>query len=301
MYSAWLVYRNFCFCLTKSSFPLSRLFILGMDIYWVPCHTPYDSRPLRKFESKVSARTMQRDKLLMFLTYFPFRRQNSWSSLAWIACSRLGVLCYTFISWFYSRIYTFFGRLRVAVRNDPKVFRAYTWCQLQSAWIITSRLATVEYSREVRSKGSSWWCINSDTFFLDIFHIRRQPCGSCWSAETSKHARNNRSTSVYCTLLGNKQLNNEFTAVSAVTLAMQWFGKHVKTIEAEFSVRSARRLYNAILVIFGAVLDLFSVSSKWSQFSASSRREVNAVTVLVQWRVNNGRGRSKEDNQPMKN
>jgi hypothetical protein len=37
----------------------------------------------------------------------------------------------------------------------------------------------------------------------------------------SKHARNNRSTSVYCLSLGNKQRKNEFTAVSAATVAMQ--------------------------------------------------------------------------------
>jgi hypothetical protein len=53
-----------------------------------------------------------------------------------------------------------------------------------------------------------------------------------------------RSRNVHCSLLGNKQCNNEFSAVSAATVAMQWFGKHVSTIQAEFSVRSARRLYN---------------------------------------------------------
>jgi hypothetical protein len=34
-------------------------------------------------------------------------------------------------------------------------------------------------------------------------------------------ARNNRSTSVYCSLLGNKQRSNKFAAVSAATVAMQ--------------------------------------------------------------------------------
>jgi hypothetical protein len=56
-------------------------------------------------------------------------------------------------------------------------------------------------------------------------------------------------------LLGNAR-NNEFAAVSAATAAMQWFGKHVSTIVAEFIVRSARRLYNATLVLF------------WNEFSA---------------------------------
>jgi hypothetical protein len=46
--------------------------------------------------------------------------------------------------------------------------------------------------------------------------------------------------SVYCSLLDNKQQNNEFAAVSAATVAMQLFRKHVSTIEAEFSVRSAQ-------------------------------------------------------------
>jgi hypothetical protein len=45
------------------------------------------------------------------------------------------------------------------------------------------------------------------------------------------NARNNRNMSVYCSLLANKQLNNEFAAVS---IAMKGFGKHVSTIEAEF-------------------------------------------------------------------
>jgi hypothetical protein len=35
------------------------------------------------------------------------------------------------------------------------------------------------------------------------------------------NACNNKSTSVYCFLLGNKQHNNEFIAVSAATVAMQ--------------------------------------------------------------------------------
>jgi hypothetical protein len=35
------------------------------------------------------------------------------------------------------------------------------------------------------------------------------------------NARNNRSMSVYCSLLGNKQRTNEFAAVSAETVAMQ--------------------------------------------------------------------------------
>jgi hypothetical protein len=98
--------------------------------------------------------------------------------------------------------------------------------------------------------------------FLNPIHSRYcdvfAPCGSCWNTETSKHARNNRGTSVYCPLLGNKQSNNEFAAVNTVTVAMQWFGKHVSTIEAKFSVRVARRLYNANLVIFGSQ---FSVGS----------------------------------------
>jgi hypothetical protein len=33
-------------------------------------------------------------------------------------------------------------------------------------------------------------------------------------------------------------------AVSAATVALQLFGKHVPTTEAEFSVRSVRRLHN---------------------------------------------------------
>jgi hypothetical protein len=59
-------------------------------------------------------------------------------------------------------------------------------------------------------------------------------------------------------MLGNKQRNNEFAAVRGATVAMQWFGKHVSTVEAEFSVRVARKLYNAILVIFGVVLEELS-------------------------------------------
>jgi hypothetical protein len=58
-----------------------------------------------------------------------------------------------------------------------------------------------------------------------------------------------RRTSVYCSLLDNA-CNNEFAVVSAATVAMQWLGKHVSTIEAKFSVRSMRRLYNATLLIF---------------------------------------------------
>jgi hypothetical protein len=46
--------------------------------------------------------------------------------------------------------------------------------------------------------------------------------------------------------LGNKQSNNEFAAVIAAAVAMKLFGKHVSTIEAEFSLPSARRLYNGI-------------------------------------------------------
>jgi hypothetical protein len=56
-------------------------------------------------------------------------------------------------------------------------------------------------------------------------------------------------------LLDNSQLNNEFAAVSAAMVAMQCFGKHVSTVEAEVSARVARRLYNATLVIFGVVLE----------------------------------------------
>jgi hypothetical protein len=119
-----------------------------------------------------------------------------------------------------------------------------------------------------------------------------------------------RRTSVCCLLLDNSQIKNVFAAVSAMTVAMQWFGKHVSTIEAEFSVWSAQRLYNVTLEIFAA-------NSVWSQFSfgefsVRSRWEVNAVTV------NNSRGRStwvshqqgnelglgaqkKTRNQPVKN
>jgi hypothetical protein len=154
----------------KVLFPLSRFFIL--EIYSAPCDAPYSSRPPppRKIETKVSARAMQWDKLLEFLTYFPFRWQNSGSSPAWITCSGMVLPCYTFISWFYSRIHTFFGRVRIALRNDPKVIPAYTRCQLQSVWIMTARFAAIKYSREVRPKSSFGWYINTVIHFLDIFH-----------------------------------------------------------------------------------------------------------------------------------
>jgi hypothetical protein len=35
-----------------------------------------------------------------------------------------------------------------------------------------------------------------------------------------------------------------FYVVRAVTVSMQWFGKHISTIEAVFSAWSVRRLYN---------------------------------------------------------
>jgi hypothetical protein len=43
------------------------------------------------------------------------------------------------------------------------------------------------------------------------------------AVETQKprNASNNTSTSVYCPLLGNKQRNNEFAAVSAAIVSMQ--------------------------------------------------------------------------------
>jgi hypothetical protein len=59
-------------------------------------------------------------------------------------------------------------------------------------------------------------------------------CGNCWFAETSKHAGNNRSTIDYCSLLGNKQRNNKFAAVSSATVVMQWFGKNLSSIEVDF-------------------------------------------------------------------
>jgi hypothetical protein len=36
-------------------------------------------------------------------------------------------------------------------------------------------------------------------------------CKNCWTAETSKHARNNRIASVYSSLLGDGQRANELT------------------------------------------------------------------------------------------
>jgi hypothetical protein len=56
-----------------------------------------------------------------------------------------------------------------------------------------------------------------------------------------------------------------------------------------FSVRPARRLYNTTLVILGSQCP--------NKFSASSRWEVNSVTLLVQWRVNNSCGRSTQIRQ----
>jgi hypothetical protein len=43
------------------------------------------------------------------------------------------------------------------------------------------------------------------------------------AVETQKprKTRDNRSTTAYCSLLGNKQPNNEFAAVRAATVAMQ--------------------------------------------------------------------------------
>jgi hypothetical protein len=43
---------------------------------------------------------------------------------------------------------------------------------------------------------------------------------NCYATETSKHACDNRSTSVYSSLLGNAR-NNGFAVVSAATVAMQ--------------------------------------------------------------------------------
>jgi hypothetical protein len=58
----------------------------------------------------------------------------------------------------------------------------------------------------------------------------------------------------------------------------------------EFSVLSEPRLCKATLGIFAA-------SSVRSSSQLVPRREVNAVTVLVQWRVKNSRGRSTQRRQ----
>jgi hypothetical protein len=59
--------------------------------------------------------------------------------------------------------------------------------------------------------------------------------GRSWRAQTSNHARNNRSTSVYCSLPGHAG-HNDFVAQRR-DLCYALIGKHVSITEAEFSVR----------------------------------------------------------------
>jgi hypothetical protein len=93
-----------------------------------------------------------------------------------------------------------------------------------------------------------------------------------------------RSMSVYCLLLGNA-CNSEFAAVSAVTVAMQWFGKYVSTIETKFSVRSAWRLYNAPLVIFSSQFEV--VLSKFHMRSECSDSDEWITVTRQQIRTRN--------------
>jgi hypothetical protein len=99
------------------------------------------------------------------------------------------------------------------------------------------------------------------------------PCGSCWNAETSKHERNNRSTSVYCSLLGNAR-NNE-CAAQRRDRCYALTGKHVSTIEAEFCVRIWRG---------GCITRLWEYSQPvWVRAPHSSVRSQLSKRVLCQF------------------
>jgi hypothetical protein len=117
------------------------------------------------------------------------------------------------------------------------------------------------------------------------------PCKNCWTTETLKHAPSNRITSFHSSLPGNSQRANELT---------QWEPREMFSVRSVltnsvigFSVRSASRLCNPTLVIFGVNSKLRGVPDE----AVSSRWEVNAVTVLIQWQVNNSRGRNTRTRQ----
>jgi hypothetical protein len=112
------------------------------------------------------------------------------------------------------------------------------------------------------------------------------PWKNCWVTETSKHALNNRITSVYSSMLGQW---NHITGATWDVFCVVGANQQYNWV---FCAWSVQRLYNATLIIFRIV----QFSSKRGEFQMrqfSSRwGDVNAVTVVVQLWVNNSRGRS---------
>jgi hypothetical protein len=75
-----------------------------------------------------------------------------------------------------------------------------------------------------------------------------------------------------------------FYAVSAVTVAMKLFCKHIPTTEAEFSVCWARRLHNTTLVIFGSEFQMKPVS-EWVPSQFQRRSLPDKVSQFSRWEL----------------